>query len=177
MHRIMLVDDEENILLSLNRSLRKNTSLDVVLHTSPLDALQEASDSHFDLFLSDYRMPEMDGVNFLVSTKHFHPNAMRLILSGTADFDVLIAAINKAEIYRYISKPVRSEELLHTLKQALQLHDIIEQNRKLLDQVKAQDQELKNRETALKRFATEHPVLASVAWGPDGSIILDEADT
>ena len=56
-------------------------------------------------FFSDYRMPEMDGVNFLTSTKHFHPNAMRLILSGTADFDVLIAAINRAEIYRFIAKP------------------------------------------------------------------------
>ena len=177
MHRIMLVDDEENVLHSLNRYLRRNTSFDVTLHTSPVDALQEASESHFDLFLSDYRMPEMDGVNFLVSTKHFHPNAMRLILSGTADFDVLIAAINKAEIYRYIAKPVRSEELLHTLKQALQLHDIIEENRRLSDQVRIQGQELKNRDTALKKFATEHPVLASVQWGPDGSIILDERDT
>lgn len=173
----MLVDDEENILLSLNRSLRKNSSLDVVSHTSPLDALQEASESHFDLFLSDYRMPEMDGVNFLTSTKHFHPNAMRLILSGTADFDVLIAAINRAEIYRFIAKPVRSEELLHTLNQALHLHDIIEENQRLSAQVRTQSQELKNRETALKRFANEHPVLARVEWGPDGSIILDESDT
>lgn len=176
MHRIMLIDDEENVLNSLTRILKREAGLELVTNSDPRAALAEANRSKFDLFLSDYRMPYMDGVEFLVNTKKSNPDAMRLILSGAADFTALMDAINKAEIYRFISKPIQVHELIQTLHQALHLHDILEENKRLSNLVRKQESELKNREIALKHFSKEHPTLANVNWDDDGSIIIDEDD-
>lgn len=174
MHRIMIIDDEENILSSLNRILRKEAEFEIVAHSDPHAALADANRTEFHLFLSDYRMPQMDGVELLVNTKQSNPYAMRLILSGAADFTALMDAINQAEIYRFIPKPIQVEDLLLTLRQALHAYDIMEENRQLSALVKKQQDELKNRELALKQFAQDHPTLANVEWGADGSIIIDE---
>ncbi len=176
MHNIMIVDDEENILSALTRILKREPDLKIVAHTNPRAALDDPNISNFHLFLSDYRMPEMDGVDFLVNTKRSNPNAMRIILSGTADFSVLVDAINQAEIFRFIPKPVQVEELLQTLHQALHLHDVMEENRRLSSLVREQQSELENRKMALKQFTEEHPTLAKVEWEDDGSIIINEND-
>jgi DNA-binding NtrC family response regulator len=170
----MIIDDEENILNSLNRILKREQDFEIVAHTNPHAALADANRSKFHLFLSDYRMPSMDGVEFLVNTKHSNPHAMRLIISGAADFSALMDAINQAEIYRFIPKPIQVQELIQTLRQALYTHDLMEENRQLSALVKEQESELKNREHALKSFAEQHPTLASVQWEEDGSIIIDE---
>jgi DNA-binding NtrC family response regulator len=174
MHSLLIVDDEENVLHALRRILSKVKKWQLVTAADPLEALDIARTSSFDLFLSDYRMPEMNGVEFLMHSKRFHPDAMRLILSGATDFSGLVNAINKAEIYRFISKPVQSYDLISTIEQALQFHDMAKENKMLAEQVRSQQQELKRREIALKRFAEEHPVLAQVNWDEDGSIILNE---
>ncbi len=176
MHRIMIVDDEENILSSLSRILKRENDFEVVAHTDPHAALADANRSQFHLFLSDYRMPQMDGVEFLVNTKRSNPNAMRLIISGAADFTALMDAINQAEIYRFIPKPIQVHELLQTLRQALHTYSLMEENRQLSTLVKKQQNELKHREYALKQFAEHHPTLANVEWEEDGSIIIDEDD-
>jgi DNA-binding NtrC family response regulator len=172
----MIIDDEENILNSLNRILKREQGFEVVAHTDPHAALADANRSNFHLFLSDYRMPSMDGVEFLVNTKNSNPNAMRIIISGAADFSALMDAINQAEIYRFIPKPIQVQELLLTLRQSLQTYDLMEENRQLSALVKEQQNELKNREQALKQFAELHPALANVQWEDDGSIIIDESD-
>ena len=174
MHRIMLIDDEENVLSSLTRILKREGGLEIVTYSDPRAALAEANRSKFDLFLSDYRMPYMDGVEFLVATKNSNPDAMRLILSGATDFAGLMDAINQAEIYRFISKPIQVHELVQTLHHALNLHDIMEENKRLSSLVRRQENELKNRELALKHFSQEHPTLANVNWDEDGSILIDE---
>ncbi len=176
MHRIMLIDDEENILNSLCRILKKEPGLEIVTHSDPLAALAEADNSQFDLFLSDYRMPHMDGVDFLANTKHSNPDAVRIILSGATDFAALMDAINQAEIYRFIPKPIQVHELIQTLRQALHMHDIMNENKRLSSLVRAQQNELKNREVALKQFTQEHPTLATVQWEEDGSILIDDGD-
>jgi DNA-binding NtrC family response regulator len=172
----MIVDDEENILNSLNRILKREHDFEIVAHTNPHAALADANRTQFSLFLSDYRMPSMDGVEFLVNTKQTNPHAMRLIISGAADFTALMDAINQAEIYRFISKPIQVQELLQTLRQALYTYDLMEENRQLSALVKQQQSELENREHALKQFAEQHPTLANVQWEDDGSIIIDESE-
>jgi two-component system, probable response regulator PhcQ len=174
MHSLLLVDDEVNVLHALRRILSKVKKWQLVTVSNPLEALEIASNSHFDLFLSDYRMPEMDGVEFLMHTKRYHPDAMRLILSGDTDFSGLVDAINKAEIYRFISKPVQSYDLVSTIEQALQLYEVVNENKLLAEQVRKQKRELRKRDLALKKFAQEHPVLAQVDWDEDGAIILNE---
>ncbi len=176
MYRLMIVDDEENILDSLSRFFSKRKEWEVVTCSSPLQAVDIAVQSSFDLFLSDYRMPGMNGVEFLTKTKEFSPHSMRIILSGATDFDGLVEAINKAEIYRFIPKPVNPNELIHTINQALQLNDLLKTNRILADKVRAQKAELKKREIALNNLVKEHPLLTQVNWSEDGSIILDEND-
>ena len=174
MHSLLIVDDEENVLHGLRRILSKLDKWQLVTVADPLEALDIVRSAHFDLIMSDYRMPGMNGVELLMHTKRFHPDAMRLILSGATDFSGLVNAVNKAEIYRFISKPVQSYDLISTIEQALQFYRMAKENRMLAEQVRSQQQELKKREIALKRFAEEHPVLAQVDWDVDGSIILHE---
>ena len=98
MSHIMIVDDETSILQALRRLLRvapcaygnSNFDLEVEIFDSPLAALERARHHPFDLFLTDYRMPGMDGVAFLKAVKDIQPDAARLILSGYADLNACL---------------------------------------------------------------------------------------
>ena len=173
MNNIMIVDDEENILKSLNRMLSKNKQWEVEYFSDPKKALTRAQTMNFDLFLSDYRMPDMDGIQFLTEVRQVQPESMRLILSGYTDLDALLGAINKAEIYRFINKPWQDYELISTIEQALEHRRIMVENRRLADQVREQQQELDKRGEALKELCIKHPALVEINWSEDGSIILD----
>lgn len=173
MYRIMVVDDEPNILSAMRRLMRKHKDWDVEFFDSVKEALKRAQSASFELFLSDFRMPEMDGVKFLSETKKIHPDSMRLILSGYTDLEALMGAINEAEIFRFISKPWQDYDLITTLELALAQRHILMENRTLADKVRAQQSELENRKTALDRLSESNPVLADVKWSEDGSIILE----
>ena len=176
MYQIMLVDDEENILKALKRVLNKNSEFEVETFVKPEDALIRARTKKFDLFLSDFRMPVMDGVKFLTEMKILQPESMRLILSGYTDLDALMGAINEAEIFRFITKPWQDYELVSTLKQALQFKDILVENQRLADQVRYQQTELEKQKQVLDSYVNKHPELFKVNWAEDGSIVLDEDD-
>ena len=168
MYRIMIVDDEQNILNAMRRLMRKQKDWEVELFDSANEALKRAQTASFELFLSDYRMPEMDGVKFLSETKKSHPDAMRLVLSGYTDLDALLGAINEAEIFRFISKPWQDYDLITTLELALAQREVMIENRMLADQVRVQQIELENRKTALERLTDSNPVLADIQWDADG---------
>ncbi len=172
--RIMIVDDEENVLAALQRVCRDQKNWDIEIYNNPDDALKRAQTTNFDLFLSDYRMPQMNGVQFLAAIKNQQPDAMRLILSGQTDREGLLAAINEAEIYHFIDKPWFDNELLTVLQQALSYRDILLENRILANQVREQKHELSMRKFALEKYKEQHPDLFKIEWADDGSIILDE---
>ena len=169
----MIVDDEENILNSLRRMFTKNKQWEIEYYSDPKKALNRARTMNFDLFLSDYRMPEVDGIQFLTEVRQIQPEAMRLILSGYTDLEALLGAINKAEIYRFINKPWQDYELTSTIEQALKHREILVENRRLADQVREQQHELDKRGDALKELSMKHPALVDINWSEDGSIILD----
>ena len=173
---IMIVDDEKNILHALKRTLNCQPDWKIETYSRSTDALRHAQTTTYDLFLSDYRMPGMDGVQFLCETKALQPEAMRLILSGHTDLKALTKAINQAEIYRFISKPWEDYDLITTLAQALIHRDTLTENRRLADQVRAQQQELDKRKLTLERLKDAHPTLFQVNWEADGSVRLDEDD-
>jgi len=110
--RIMIVDDDANILKSLNRLLHAvpcthgkfQFNLLLQTFTSARQALEYAEGHPFDMFISDYRMPEMDGITFLRQVKELHPDAAYLILSGYADLNGVVRAINEVGIDRFISR-------------------------------------------------------------------------
>lgn len=157
---LLLVDDEENILRSLQRTLRKEP-YDVCTAASGEEALALLSDRTFDLVISDARMPGMDGPTLLSEIKKKWPWCIRILLTGYADIDSTIKAINDGQIYRYISKPWDDEELKLVIRQALafqhserrrlalekltrkQNKELQALNASLEDKVKARTEELK----------------------------------
>ena len=192
MIRIMLVDDEENILKSLRRVLGTpdawcgdRTLVDsaavepprnaVEIFTSPQEALKRAkSGVAFDIVISDYRMPEMDGVAFLKLLREIQPNTVRIILSGYADHDALISAINIAQIHRFICKPWEDYALRADVKQLYRLQQLQIENQRLADQVRAQQGIISRQELELRRLEEESPGITQVKRAPDGGILLDE---
>lgn len=183
MYRIMLVDDEENILKALRRLLTvtpciydgQEYKLKVDIFTSPAEALEHARHTAVDLVLSDYRMPGMDGVTFLKAFKEIQPHAARLILSGYADLNALLGAINEAQIYRFLNKPWNDYELVSSIAQALAYRDLMLENQQLADQVRVEAGAMTPQELERRRLEEQEPGLTRVNWGPDGSVILDDA--
>lgn len=163
MHRIMLVDDEPNILKALRRTLSVCAPEDVggafTVETfeRPADALERAADTLFDLVISDYRMPEMTGVAFLSRMVQMQPRVARLILSGHTDLDALVGAINQVQIFRFINKPWHEFELRSTVRQALELRDLMSENQRLADLVRVQRGELSRQEMELRRLEDQFP--------------------
>ncbi|KAB2927410.1 MAG: response regulator [Dechloromonas sp.] len=181
MSRIMLVDDEESILKSLRRLLRsvpctcgsKAFTLEVEAFTSAREALQRARDEDFDLFVSDYRMPEMDGIEFLKAAKEIRPDAARLILSGYADLNALIRAVNEVGIERFIGKPWNDYELVAAIGQALAHRDLMLENRQLANLVRLEMGDTTPEQLEAERLEHLEPGITQVNWGPDGSVLLD----
>lgn len=134
MNSILLVDDEANILASLKREfMARKGEFAVETFTSPQEALACARSKVFDLVISDYKMPEMDGVTFLNAFQEIQPDATRLILSGQADRDALVDAINRTHIYRFITKPWNELELAGAVAQALTYRRVAGENRRLAE--------------------------------------------
>ena len=171
----MLVDDEVNILSALQRVFAREP-YEIETFTDATTALMRAKEANFDLVLSDYRMPEVDGVSFLTLFRTLQPDTARLILSGFADLDALLGAINDAHISRFICKPWHDGELRTAVSQALAHRAMLLENRRLADIVRRQEQELNRQQIELVRLEREHPGITHVQRGNDGSILLDDTD-
>ena len=140
MSRILLVDDETNILAALKREIAGwagGERHDVEAYASPQEALECAKVMSFDLVIADYKMAEMDGVGFLKAFRETQPEAMCLLLSGHADRDVLVDAINQTHIYRFIGKPWDSVELAGAVAQALAFQRVARENHRLAQACRA----------------------------------------
>ena len=118
MLRILLVDDEQNILNALRRCLSRidarqldGEALQFESFTSPEAAIERSEEQDFDLVVSDYRMPTMDGVQFLTRMIECQPAVPRMIISGFADRGAIIAAVNEVQLVRFIEKPWNDDEL------------------------------------------------------------------
>jgi len=139
---LLFVDDEQNILSSLRRLFRSQ-GYRIFMVTSGAEGLQILSSESIDLVISDMRMPEMDGAEFLEQVAKKWPDTIRILLTGFADLDSTIAAINKGSIYQYISKPWEDSDLKLSVQHALE-HKLLEQERNsLLALTQKQNDELK----------------------------------
>jgi signal transduction histidine kinase len=118
---ILVVDDDEIVLSALELLLGFEEGHRVISFTSPGEALAALEDHPVDLAVSDFLMPEMNGVEFLLEVKHRQPEALRVLLTGYADKDSAINAINEVGLYQYIEKPWDNDALLLLVRNALQL--------------------------------------------------------
>lgn len=116
MDPILIVDDEKDNLEALRRMLRGQYDVSVV--ESPIEALKLVQSRQFHVIVSDQRMPEMTGVELLEKVKKLSPLSTRVLLTGYTDIDSVIDAINRGQIYRYVSKPWEPEDFKITLRQA-----------------------------------------------------------
>ena len=133
-YKILIVDDEPDNLALLYRTLR--SEYEIKKSTSPLVALEMIKEEPFNCILSDHKMPEMDGVEFLKRSYEISPDTMRLLVTAYTDAGILIDAINYAKIYRYIKKPYSPDELLLTVKGALEYWQLKDDNNSLIRDLK-----------------------------------------
>ncbi|HEX5792145.1 MAG TPA: EAL domain-containing protein, partial [Rheinheimera sp.] len=114
---ILIVDDEENILNALVRLLRRD-AYRVITCTSARQAFEQLALNQVQVILSDQRMPEISGTEFLSQVKDMYPDTMRIVLSGYTDLRSVTEAINKGAIYKFMTKPWQDDELRAEIKQA-----------------------------------------------------------
>lgn len=119
---LLLVDDEENVLRALVRLLRRD-SYQILVATRPREALELLASNPVQVILSDQRMPDQSGTEFLSQVKDMYPDTVRLILSGYSDLASLTDAINRGAISRYIAKPWDDEDLRRQIRDAFRMYD------------------------------------------------------
>lgn len=117
-YRIMLVDDELKVLSALKRSLN-NKNYQIEAFEYPKDAIDYAKTQTIDLIITDYRMPEINGVSLLMALKELQPNMIMIMLSGYVDMPAVLTAINEVGIYKYLTKPWKDEELKQIIAEVL----------------------------------------------------------
>lgn len=123
---ILIVDDEVRSLESLERNL--NEEFDVLLAENTEQAAQLLADNWVQIILCDQRMPEKSGVEFLAEVREKWPDVVRIIISGYTDADDIIAGLNDAGIYHYITKPWQPEKLILVLRNAVNMFELQRQN-------------------------------------------------
>ena len=160
MKRLLIVDDEAPVLHALRRLLQRHfepPQLGVELCADPLHALRRLQEVRFDVIISDYRMPPMDGVTLLVRARELDPRAVRMMLSAATDFGAVLEAVNRAGVFRYIPKPWHEPHLLADLRAALAFDPCA---------IPSPD------ELERRRLEAQEPGVTQVEWGPNGEVLM-----
>lgn len=142
-YAILCIDDEESILKTLNRLLRRE-GYKIHTATSGEEGLEILGKEKIDLILCDQRMPKMNGFEVLRIARKKYPETMRIMLSGYSDFDNLVKTINEGEIFRFLSKPWDMEELKNVIRSALEQKEIICDVKNLFGNIKSIGQFIEN---------------------------------
>lgn len=138
---VLFVDDEKNILNSLVRLFRRE-GYNILTADSGREGLDILKSAKVAVLVSDHRMPGMDGAEFLARAKEVSPSSIRFMLTGYADITAVVSAINKGEVYRYITKPWNDDELKLVIREAVERHNLLEENSRLNDVARRQNAEL-----------------------------------
>ena len=146
---ILFVDDEAKILSSLNRLFRP-LGYRIFTAESGAEGLEIMARETVDLVISDMRMPEMNGAQFLEIAREKWPDMMRILLTGYAEINATIEAINKGQIYRYISKPWEDNDITLIVKHALQQKTLEREKQRLEELTSRQNDELKELNASLE---------------------------
>lgn len=150
LHDILVVDDEVDNLDLLKRTFRRDYN--VYTAKSAMEALKMLETREFAVIISDQRMPEMTGVELFQKASKQWPQTIRILLTGYTDINALVDAINMGHVYRYITKPWNREEIVMTVKRAVEHYLISKDNLKLLEELKIKNAELERNFKALKKL-------------------------
>ncbi len=148
-HTLLVVDDEPDVVQSLQDLLRREYH--VLGATHAREGLRLLREQPVHLVMTDQRMPEINGVEFLRNVRRDRPDAIRLLFTGYADIKAVIDAINEGHVYRYITKPWDPDELLTVLRQAAEQYDLLQERQRLLDDLRRKNEELEQANAELHR--------------------------
>ena len=133
--RIVVVDDEEIVLTSIESFLMLETEWEVMTFSSAKGALDYIKGNDVGLVISDYLMPEMDGITFLGHVREVKPEVPRIILTGYADKENAIKAINEVGLFQYIEKPWDNDDLLIILRNGLERRNLLKDLREKIGEI------------------------------------------
>jgi len=156
--KVLFVDDEENVLKALKR-LFLDENIEILTAASGKAGLQ-VLEAHPDIsvVVSDQRMPEMSGWEFLEQAKREHPEAIRIVLTGYADVTAAVNAINQGGASRYIAKPWNDMDLVQVVKESLERYRLLDENRRLTARVEEQNEELTKWNSQLETMVQEQTI-------------------
>lgn len=139
--RLLYVDDEVNNLTAFKATFRREYKISTA--KSGKEALEVLeSEEPFQIIITDQRMPEMTGIQFLQKAKEKYPDPIRILLTGYSDLNAVVDAINKGEVYRYLTKPWDPDTIRQTVDKAYEVFDLREQNIILTDKLKKANEQL-----------------------------------
>lgn len=138
---ILCVDDERNVLRSLER-LCMDEPYTLLTASSSAEALSLLDSRFCPVVISDYRMPDMNGIAFLREVRRRFPDTVRIVLSGYADVATIVSAINEGEIYKFIPKPWNDDELKIAILNALEKYQLRQENKRLTGELLAKNRKL-----------------------------------
>lgn len=165
-HTVLVVEDEEDARTLIEQTL-ETEGYRILSAGNPTEAFEIMKHARVDVIISDHVMPGMTGLEFIKKVKEMFPGITRILLTGKADTDMAIAAINEGEVYRIITKPWKDVELKQTLKNATEKLVLERENRLLLMAVKRQMELLKKLDSGSTTLLEKDA---------NGSIKLDDVD-
>jgi two-component system, cell cycle response regulator len=116
--KILYVDDDEKIIKTLKNQLDEKYNVDYF--ANPINALKSITqDNFYAVVIADMKMPGLDGINFLEKVKRKSPQTTRIMITGNAELDIAIDAINKGQIFKFLTKPCLKQDLINTIEQAI----------------------------------------------------------
>lgn len=142
-YKLLIIDDEIEITKSLTRQFRRKYK--VFSATNARDGMDIMEKEHIQVILSDQRMPDMTGVDFFGVIKDKYPDALKLLLTGYADIEAVIGAINEGQVFRYVTKPWNPEELELIVREAFEKYELITNNRQLMVKLRETNQTLEDK--------------------------------
>ncbi len=139
---ILIVDDEEIITYSLSMHLSLSTNLNIITSNDPISALDEVKKNDIDLIISDYLMPNMNGIDFLLEVKKMKEDVTMILLTGYADKENVIRAVNQVGVYYYIEKPWDNDNLIKVIENGLEKASLIKQLKKKINELENSKDEI-----------------------------------
>ena len=167
-HKVLLVDDEPNVLDGLRRALHKEP-YEVVCASSAIEGLSILRSEAIDLVVSDEDMPGMRGTEFLAKVREEFPDTVRFVLTGKATLEVAVEAINRGAVSRFFTKPCNYVELAIAIRESLRQKDLMTEALRLLHTVKRQT-------AALEALEQQIPGITRVNRDARGAVILSDKD-
>jgi type II secretory ATPase GspE/PulE/Tfp pilus assembly ATPase PilB-like protein/FixJ family two-component response regulator len=170
-YQILFVDDDNNVLKSMRRIFRQES---YIIHTadSGQQALSVMEEQEVQVVITDHRMPGMTGTDLLREVKKRWPATIRIMLTGYADVDAVMGAVNEGAVYKFITKPWNDDDLRLTVSLALEQYDLIKENKSLRKQASQQKKDIKR----LSRFVDVHRSQLGQLLIRQGHIQQDELD-